>query len=296
MNTTRARVLLGLGLGVIVLSFASVLIRLTPAASIVIAAGRMAISTLILTPLFFSRLPAARAELRGVSPWPLVVSGLLLGAHFALWIESLNRTSVVSSVVLVTMDPIFVSLLSPLFVRERASARVWLAVVLGVVGALVVAGPNLGSASLTSGNLLAVGGSVCAAGYLLVGRSVRPRVSLLTYIFIVYGIAALALVPVALASRAQVTGLPPRAWLFIALLAVGPQLLGHTAFNWALRWLATPVVAMAILGEPVGTSLLAWAILGETPRVFELLGGLVILTAIYLAATDRQKPALEPTV
>lgn len=294
MTTTRGRVLLGLGLGVVVLSFASVLIRLTPAASIVIAAGRMAISGLILTPLFVARLPQARAELRGVNPWPLVIAGLLLGAHFALWIESLNRTSVVSSVVLVTMDPIFVSLFSPLFLRERASARVWLAVLMGVAGAAIVAGPNLGSASLTSGNLLAVAGSACAAGYLLVGRSVRPRVSLLTYIFIVYGIAAVALVPVALASGAQVAGLPLRAWLFIALLAIGPQLLGHTSFNWALRWLETPVVAMAILGEPVGTTLLAWGILGETPRPFELLGGLVILTAIYLAATDRQKPALEP--
>ncbi len=294
MATTRGRVLLGLGLGVVVLSFASVLIRLTPAASIVIAAGRMAISTLILTPLFLARLPKARAELRGVNPWPLVVAGLLLGAHFALWIESLNRTSVVSSVVLVTMDPIFVSLLSPLFLREKASGRVWLAVLLGVAGAAIVAGPNLGSAALTTGNLLAVGGSACAAGYLLVGRSVRPRVSLLTYIFIVYGIAAAALVPVALLSGAQYIGLPARAWLFIALLAVGPQLLGHTSFNWALRWLATPVVAIAILGEPVGTTLLAWSILGETPRVFELAGGLVIMAAIYLAATDRQKPALEP--
>jgi len=186
MNVSRLRVLAGLGVGVVVLSFASIIIRVTPAPSMVIAAGRLAVATLVLTPFYWTRFPARRAELKGMPILPLLVSGILLATHFAFWIESLNRTSVASSVVLVAMNPIFATALSPLILRERVSRRIALAVVLGVVGAIVVAGPQLGSSAVTSGNLLALAGAACAAGYLMAGRRVRPRLPLVSYIYIVY--------------------------------------------------------------------------------------------------------------
>ena len=286
MAVSRPRVMSGLGAGVVVLSFASIIIRVTPAPSIVIAAGRMAVATLVLTPFFWARFPARRAELRGVTAWPLLLSGVLLAAHFALWIESLTRTSVASSVVLVAMNPIFAAALSPLILRERVSWRIALAVVLGVIGAIVIAGPQLGSSAVTSGNLLALGGAACAAGYLMAGRRVRPRLSLLSYIYVVYGIAAVLLLAVMLLSGQSFFGHRWQAYMFIGFLALGPQLLGHTSFNWALRYVPAPTVAMAVLGEPIGTTLLAWLLLRQPPTLFEAIGGAVICGGIYLAARD----------
>jgi drug/metabolite transporter (DMT)-like permease len=286
MAMSRPRVIAGLGAGVVVLSFASVIIRVTPAPSIVIAAGRLAIATLVLTPFFWARFPARRADLKGIPVWPVLLSGVLLAVHFALWIESLNRTSVASSVVLVAMNPIFAAALSPLVLRERVSWRIGLAVVLGIVGAAVIAGPQLRSSAVTTGNLLALGGAACAAGYLMAGRRVRPRVSLLSYIYVVYGIATVLLLAAMLATGQSFTGHKWQAYLFIGLLGLGPQLIGHTSFNWALRYVPAPTVAMAVLGEPVGTTILAWLILRQAPTVCEAVGGAVICAGIYLAAVD----------
>ncbi len=286
MAVSRPRVIAGLGAGLVVLSFASVIIRVTPAPSIVIAAGRMAVATLVLTPFFWARFPARRAEFKGVGLWPVLLSGVLLAVHFALWIESLNRTSVASSVVLVAMNPIFAAALSPLILREKVSWRIGLAVVLGIVGAAVIAGPQLRSSAVTVGNLLALGGAACAAGYLMAGRRVRSRLSLLSYIYVVYGIAAVLLLAAMLSTGQSFTGHKWQAYLFIGLLALGPQLLGHTSFNWALRYVPAPTVAMAVLGEPVGTTILAWLILRQAPTTYEAIGGAVICAGIYLAAAD----------
>jgi drug/metabolite transporter (DMT)-like permease len=286
MAVSRQRVIAGLGAGVVVLSFASVIIKVTPAPSIVIAAGRMAVATLVLTPFFWVRFRARRAEFKGIAVWPLLLSGVLLAAHFALWIESFNRTSVASSVVLVAMNPIFAAALSPLILHERVSWRVGVAVLLGVIGAVVIAGPQLASSAVTSGNLLALGGAACAAGYLMAGRRARPRLSLLSYIYVVYGVAALLLLAVMLVTGQSFLGHRWQAYLFIGLLGLGPQLLGHTSFNWALRYVPAPTVAMAVLGEPVGATILAWLILRQAPTWYEAIGGAVICAGIYLAVAD----------
>ncbi|MEO0077464.1 MAG: DMT family transporter [candidate division WOR-3 bacterium] len=292
---SRWRVLIVLGTGVVVVSFASVLIRLACAPSIVIAAGRMVVASLVISPLFWGRWGRARHELDGLRWGAVLLAGLLLAAHFALWIESLSRTTVASSVVLVAMNPIFVALLSPLLLKEAVGSRTWLAVGLGTAGAVVIARPGLGSSMTLAGNLLALAGAICAAGYLIVGRGIRPKLSLLSYIYLVYGVAALALVAFSVVCRVSLTGVPIRAWLFIALLALGPQLVGHTSFNWALKYLPAPVVAMAVLGEPVGTTLLAWVILHQTPTALELIGGSVICVGIYLAATEVGMNHVETT-
>jgi drug/metabolite transporter (DMT)-like permease len=246
----------------------------------------MAVATLVLTPFYWARFPARRAELKGIPVLPVLVSGVLLAVHFALWIESLKRTSVASSVVLVAMNPIFAAALSPLILRERVSWRIALAVVLGIVGAIVVAGPQLGSSAVTSGNLLALGGAACAAGYLMAGRRVRPRLSLLSYIYIVYGVAAVLLLALMSVGGQSFAGHKWQAYLFIGLLGLGPQLIGHTSFNWALRYVPAPTVAMAVLGEPVGTTLLAWLLLRQPPTLLEAVGGVIICGGIYLAASD----------
>lgn len=275
-----------LAAGVIALSFAAVLIRLTSAPALVIAAGRLTVASLVMAPLFWTRFARVKNQFT-VRDWLLAVAaGILLAVHFALWIESLNRTSVTSSVVLVAMDPVFVALTAPLFLREKTSWRLYLATGMGLVGTTIIAGPGLGSAFVTGGNLLALGGAACAAGYLLVGRRVRQRVELVGYVYVMYSVAAVVLLLAVAFARLPLTGYSARTYLFILLLGLGPQLIGHTSFNWALRYLSAPLVAMVILFEPVGASLLAWAVLCEPPTPLEIAGGVVICCAIYLAVTS----------
>ena len=281
----RLRTALALSAGVVALSFAAVLIRLTEAPALVIAAGRLAVASLVLAPFFWTRFGRIRPQLAG-GRWLWVgLAGVFLAVHFALWVESLRHTSVASSVVLVAMDPLFVSLAAPLVLRERPRWQTFLAVGLGVIGALLVAGPSLGSALTTKGNLLALGGAACAAGYLLVGRRVRQEVELVAYVYVMYTVAAVLLLLAVAVLRLPLAGYSISAYGFILLLGLGPQLIGHTSFNWALRYLTAPVVAMVILFEPVGASLLAWLILHEPPTLTEVAGGVVICAAIYLAVT-----------
>jgi drug/metabolite transporter (DMT)-like permease len=276
--------------GIAAVSFASVIIRVTPAPSPLIASGRLVFSSLVLVPPFWATFPRRRAELAAVK-WGVVgLSGLLLAAHFALWIESLRHTTVTSSVVLVALNPVFAAALSPLVLREKLSVRQWLAVGMGLVGAAVIAGPKLGTAGTSLGNLLALGGALCAAGYLMAGRRVRSGLSLLSYVYLIYTVAAVVLLVYAATRGTRFLGGDWRVYGLILLLALGPQLVGHTSFNYVLKYLPAPVVAMGVLGEPVGTSILAMVILREVPTPLEAAGGVIICAGIYLAATTVGRP------
>ncbi|MEO0075458.1 MAG: DMT family transporter [candidate division WOR-3 bacterium] len=286
---SRLKIILYLGIGLIMLSFASILIKLTSAPSLVIAAGRLTIAALILQPIFWARFAELKFELQN-STWRLIIlAGSFLAIHFILWIESLNHTSIPSSVVLVATDPIFVAILSPIFLKEKASIKIIIAIILGLVGTLIIASQGISSLAITKGNLLALGGALCAGGYLMVGRKVRAQTSLLSYIYIMYTTAAVILVTLVFITGNKFTGYGSQDYLFIALLGIGPQLIGHSSFNWALRYLTAPVVAMAILGEPIGTSILSWLILKQPPTIIEIIGGIIICLGIYLAITTINK-------
>ncbi|MEO0073414.1 MAG: DMT family transporter [candidate division WOR-3 bacterium] len=288
MAVARLRVYGVLLLGIIAVSFASIIIALlleeyaVPAP--VIAAARLVFSSAVLAPVFWLRPGSRRSELGRVR-WPLVIlAALLLAAHFATWVESLNHTTVASSVVLVALNPIFAATLAPLLLKERVTRRQWAAVGLGLVGAVVIAGPAISRPGNTTGNLLAIAGALFAAGYLIAGRSLRSGLSLLTYVYLVYTVCALLLVILVLLARVPCSGYRWQAYGLMLLLAFGPQLLGHTSFNYALRYLSAPAVAMGVLGEPIGTILLSWLLLCRVPRAYELAGGILICAGIYLAA------------
>lgn len=286
---SRPKIILVLSLGLIALSFASILIKLIHAPTMVIAAGRLTVASLVLTPFFWSKFPKIRLELQKVK-WGLIfLSGLFLAMHFTLWIESLRHTSIPSSVVLVAMNPIFVAILSPIILREKITFRLGLAVVLGAIGAIIIASQGLNSLIMTKGNLLALGGAVCAGGYMIVGRRIRPHISLISYIYIMYTTAAILLLLGVLLTGQHLFGYSWLVYLFIILLALGPQLIGHTSFNWALGYITAPVVAMTILGEPIGTTILSWAILAQPPTIREIIGGIIICIGIYLAASSEIK-------
>jgi len=280
-----------LALGVAVVSTASILIRYAMdagAASAAIAALRLVFATVLLTPFALARSGREITALDRRTLTLAIISGAVLAVHFATWIASLKHTSVAASAVLVTTNPIWVGLAAWLLLGEPVGRRGAIGIGLGMAGALAVfladgaPGPAGGSSLL--GNSLALAGALAASAYLLIGRGVRARVSLTAYIWLVYGAAALTLTAFALLQGVALTGLSWPAYGSILAMAAGPQLIGHTTFNWAVRRLPAPTVAMAILGEPIGAALLAWLLFDETASAGQLVGFGLLLAGIHVTA------------
>jgi drug/metabolite transporter (DMT)-like permease len=223
-----------------------------------------------------------------ISLWLMALSGLLLAAHFWSWIASLRFTTVASSVVLVSLKPIFVWALAAGWLHEHPSRREAWGIGVAVVGATLI---GIGDARLSlgalGGDLLALAGALTAAGYYVIGRRVRATVGVWTYATIVYAVAALALLATALSRAIPLTGFAGRDWAVFGALAAGPMLVGHTGMNYALKYYRATTVNVAALGEPVGATLIAWLALHETPPLLALLGGAVVLGGIGLTLTGR---------
>ena len=284
------RVILALCASVAIISSASILIKLAAAPVLTIAAYRLGIAALVLAPI---TLAVRREHLRALSrrDWLIgAVAGSFLGLHFIAWIGSLEYTSVASSVVLVTINPIFVGLGMVVIFRERLHPLLVWGIALSVTGGVLIGYSDFqveGQALL--GDLLALLGAVFHSGYLLLGQRLRRRLDLLPYITVVYGMAALLVLAAALVTQQSFTGYAPATYLVMVLLALGPQLLGHTAYNWTLRYVSAAVVAVAILGEPVGASILAYFILDEHLTLLQLGGGALVLIGIYLALRTQRR-------
>jgi drug/metabolite transporter (DMT)-like permease len=249
----------------------------------------LTLASLMLSPVALGR---RRDELARLTRGELAragAAGVLLALHFGAWISSLEFTSVAASVVLVTTNPLFVGLLSPFLLREPVSQAMFGGILVAFAGSGVIAlgGTGGGDAHLL-GDLLALAGAAGIAGYMMIGRTLRRKLSLLTYIFVVYSVAAAALLAVALLTSQPMRGLAPQTYGWILYLALGPQLVGHTSFNWALRYLSAAFVTVSLLSEPIGASLLAWLLLHEPPTVLEVLGGALILFGVALASRDER--------
>jgi len=291
--------------GILAISTASIFIRFAQreAPSLVIATYRLGIATLFLLPFAWPERIALFSLSKGERRW-LVVAGFFLACHFAAWITSLELTSVASSVVLVTTTPLWVALASPLVLKEKNRPEVWLGLGLALLGGTwiglqgqcalgpqgLTCGENLvdGHAQAWLGNLLALSGAFFAAGYMLIGRYVRPKLPLTLYVTSVYGVAAFVLFLFTVFAGQSLWPYPMRAWGWFMALALIPQILGHSSFNWALRYLPASLVTLALLGEPVGTMLLASIFLAEAPTWAEMVGGGAILLGIYLASRSAQ--------
>ena len=221
----------------------------------------------------------------------LLLSGLLLSLHFAFWIASLKYTSVASSVVLVTTHPIFVGIGGLLFLKERLGLNLILGIVLSVLGSgLIGYGDMTLSKEALMGDGLALLGAMAASGYLLIGRRMRKEQDLLSYIFPVYSTAGLILIPFSLIFQEPFFGYSSSTYFYLFLLALVPQLIGHTTFNWALKYLPVSMVAITILGEPIGSTILAYLILGEGLTIWKILGGISIFAGILIALRKEALP------
>jgi drug/metabolite transporter (DMT)-like permease len=276
-----------MAVGTLVVSTAAIVIRYAQrdAPSLSIAAWRLTLASLLLAPIALSRHRDELARLTRSELARATVAGLLLAVHFAAWIRSLELTSVAASVVLVSTNPLFVGLLSPFFLRETVTRAMLGGILVAVAGSGVIALGDVGGGSAPlMGDLLALVGAVSVAGYMMIGRTLRRRLSLLTYIFVVYSVAAVALLTTVCLGRQPMSGFAPQTYAWFLYLALGPQLVGHTSFNWALRYLSAAYVTVILLSEPIGSALLAWLLLQEPPTGFELSGGALILLGVAIAS------------
>jgi len=291
-----------LGIGLLATSFAAIFIRLAQkdqAPSLVLAAARLCVASAVLTPLVLQR---HRHELRALTrsdlAWALL-SGIVLGLHFATWISSLEYTAVVNSVTLVDTNPLWVALLAPVFLGEKPGRWAIIGLVLALCGGVLVAmSGNAGNPPTRHAPLLGDGlaliGAVTAAVYFLIGRRLRTRLGVIVYIWLVYSAAAIILVPVVVMSGQQVTGLPGQAYLWMLLMGLVPQLIGHSSFNYALGYLPAAYVSLITLGEPVGSGLLAILFLHEWPVALQLLGSALILVGIGTASREERVGMADP--
>lgn len=294
-----------LAIGILAISSGAILIRFAQneaVPSLVIALWRTGLSALILLPF---TLASKRRELGQMDrrKWLLAaLSGLLLGIHFSTWITSLGLTSITSSTVLVATAPLWVGLASPLLLNEPLTRGLKQGIALALLGVIVVSlgesvifdngrlamdfSSSPGSQPLL-GNILALIGGITAGGYLIIGRRLRPVLSLLSYTTIVYGMAALTILLFNLISGQNIWNYSLTAYLLFLAMAVFPQLVGHTSFNWALSFLPAAFVSVAAISEPVGATILAILIFQEIPGPVVLLGSLLILIGIFLAARSQ---------
>ncbi len=279
-----------LTVGILAASSASVLIRLAQAPPLAIGAWRLVLAGALLAPFASQASVQGWRDLPCGDRWLLVASGLALAAHFAAWITSLSYTTVASSVILVSSSPIILAVASHWLLDERISGVTVAAIALAVVGSAVVGYGDLALAGRALwGNLLALIGAVAVSVYMLIGRRLRQRLSTWAYVWPCYSIAGVALVAVCLVSRQPLFGYSRQTYLWLAALALLPQIVGHSSFNWAMRHVAPVLVAVAMLGEPIGATLLAWAVLGERPGALAIVGGLLILAGMAVASPHITK-------
>ncbi|MGC8721893.1 MAG: DMT family transporter [Caldisericaceae bacterium] len=279
----RIKILSILLLGMISVGTASILIKLCNASPIVIATYRMFLSALMVLPVFLLKgLLEAREKKSQIKDF--IPLGILISAHFILWIYSLSYTSVASSTVLVTTNPMFVPIFSFLIYKERTNKRLLLGILIAITGSILIAlaAKNSGI-SRNFGNLLALLGAVAVSLYLTIGKRVRSNFSLISYIFFVYSFAGIILLAVAVITRQNLFIHSSKTYLLLFLIALIPQVIGHTAYNWALKYLSASFIAISILGEPIFATIFAFFILKEVPSILEIIGAILIMAGIYFS-------------
>ena len=287
-------------IGVSAVSTSAILIRSAndlDVPALTIAFYRCAFASVILVPVAWLRHRGELASLGRRSRWLLVGSGVALACHFAAWVSSLSYTSIAASAVLVQTMPVWVALAGPL-IGERTTKRGWLGIGVAVGGTAVIAlGSPTGGAFTNPllGDVLAVLGAMFAAAYVVIGRRVRQEISFVAYSASVDLVAAACLGAAMLVSGTPFSGFPPEAWVLFAAMTAGPQFLGHTVFNHLLGELKASVVSVALLAEPVGSTVLAIVIFDEVPGIAVVVGAAIVLAGIVitvLAESSRHPEVL----
>ena len=283
---------IALFVSILSVSFAAILIKLSSAEPLSIAFYRILFTVILILPfvIFFKK---TRKEIKNIPKKTLLIMigiGFILAAHFAFWITSLNYTSVASSVILVTAHPILVGPVSHFFFKEKLSKINSIGIIASVTGVilLVMGNRQLGAETIDTleGNILAILGGVMAGLYILGGRKIRKTVSIASYAFIVYSISAVVLLALCIIFGSELVNISVTDFQIFIAMAIIAGLLGHTLYNWSLKHVRASLASVALLGEPLGSTV--WAMLipaiGQIPSKYTVFGGAIILIGIYMTA------------
>ncbi len=283
---------ISLGVATLAVSWASIFIKLADADPIATAFYRMAFAVVILAPISLPGLIPHLRKLSSRDKGLLVLSGVFLGFHFAAWITSLKFTTISNSVIIVATQPFFVAIMEAVFFKEKISRNAVIGMALAFVGMIIIAQSDFNlSGDHFLGDILALIGAITAGGYLMVGRRIRQKLDNRYYILPVYTIAAVTLLLIAFPFHSPMIDYPFKSWIYFFLLALIPTILGHSLYNYLLKYIRAHLVAVTILGEPIGAAVLAAIIFAELPSTATYIGGAMILSGILLALIRRrQKP------
>jgi drug/metabolite transporter (DMT)-like permease len=285
---------IALFVSIIGVSFAAVIIKTTTAQPLIISFYRLLFTTLLLLPLLLF-IPRIRKQIAMITQKEYIIMiliGIILALHFTFWVTSLRYTSVASSVILVTAHPVLVAPLSYVFLQEKISKINIIGIIISLCGVFtLVYGNYSGAFAQTSlfGNILALSGGIAAGFYILGGRYMRRTVSVVVYAVIVYAIATTVLLTFISVSQTELFALTQTDFMLIFLMAVVSGVGGHTLYNWSLAHVRASLASVALLGEPIGSALLALLIpwIQEVPTVWTLVGGSIVLTGVYLTAREK---------
>ena len=290
MGNEKTMPYVAIAIGVISVSLSAIFVKLSSAESAVIAFYRMLFSVLIMSPVFLLKYKSELKLLQKRDWLFSIVAGVFLAFHFILWFESLNYTSVASSTVLVTLQPIFAFVGTYLFFKEKVAFQSIVAVIVAISGSLLISwGDFRISGAALYGDGLALIACAFITGYLLFGQDVRKRLSLMTYTMVVYSVSTITLFFYVLFMGQSFGPYESNDWLLFVMLAIVPNLLGHTLFNWSLKWVSTNTISIAILFEPVGAAILAFFIFNEKLILSQVIGGIIVILGILMFVLDIKK-------
>lgn len=272
-------------------SLSSIIIRFSEAPALVISAYRMLFTSLM---LLIPVLIYNRNEFKNISKKEYIlctVSGIFLALHFASWISSIKMTTIANSTILVSCSPIFVALANYIITKEKLNKKMFAGILMSLTGTIIIA---LGSSGATAnnvmlGNLLAFLGAVFVAVYLVIGGIVRKNLNALVYVFIVYTVSTIVLFIMCITSKTPIYPYALKEFMLFIALAFFCSILGHTVYNYMVKYVSSTLISVSTLSEPVFASTLAMLIFKEIPSFYTLIGGIIIITGIFYYLVTQNK-------
>ncbi len=269
---------------------------------LLIVAARLLIASLALSPIALRRHRAILSALSRADASLIAIAGICLALHFTAWVTSLQYTTVLVSVVIVSTGPIWVAILEVIFLRIRLSRLVVLGLIVALLGGALIGLPQ-GEAQLKA--LLAPGadnrtltgaglawlGALSVSVYMLIGRKLRASLPVIPYVWLVYSVAAAATLAVMLARSTPVLGYSMEGYLILLAMGLVPQLIGHSSLNYLLEYFPAALVSMFSQLEPIGSALLALVLFRELPPNQQILGSLIIILGVVLASRGEIRQA-----
>ncbi|WP_339996489.1 DMT family transporter [Priestia aryabhattai] len=287
-------------IGVLAVSFSSILIKWSDAPASILGMYRLLFTVLLFLPFLPWRKMSILLKNSTVKEWIMLsVSGLFLGLHFLFWMESFSHTTVASAMILTALEPVFVVIGAYFLFKEKTSKVGIISILIAVSGSVIIASGDIGvSKTALYGDLLSVLGTVAVSVHMLAGQDLCRKMPPIIYSFAVFLIGGLVLFVYNICANVSLTQYDTKDWWIFLLLALIPNIFGHALFNWLLKYVDATTISMAILGEPIGAIILAYFLLGEMTTVSQLVGGMIVMISVmiflkYKAAELKKVMALQ---